>query len=854
MFLSFCLLDAFSPAMSQSYNHSTSSSRHSLKINTNLPSNLQHQQLTRSSLAKSQKSQSSDTFSIYFAYLPIFSQFYSPVSTSVIMNPDSPRVSNHGFQESKDYNIPNNQISNNSFQSFSSPRSDLQESVLFTGQPPYPPQPAVLADYEKQYNQAQFYGPPESFGYRYVDPYTNQATYRQPTSRFSSWSLESDDNDPNDIQNGYSYPKRTKKQYKSSRLSLTKHAQQSSSSSADPISHTIVNDSSLLCEPPKIRSRFGQWAHELKDSFRIVDNHAQIDFIPTEIRDDSDDELTATYANPDAVQHKHNPSSSKNGSSEPPDDDRQNLYLIKKAAIRTAHAPLSRSLAPRHIQMIAFGGAVGTGLFIGTGSTMAVSGPGFLLLGFAITGLMLILTISALGELAVCFPVSGAFTTYNARFVNLAFGTVIGYGYACQWGVSVGLELVAAAMTMGYWSDANPAIWVAVFWVLLCIINLFGVRIFGEIEFCFSIVKLVAITVFIIVGIVIICGGAPNHGYIGAKYWHNPGSFFNGAKGLFTVFVNASFSYAGTELAGLTAAEAQNPRKAIPSAVKRVCWRIVLFYFVSLTIVGCLVPYTDPRLISGSTSADVQASPFVIALETAGLKGLPSVFNAAVLIAVMSVANSSVYATTRTLAALAAQGQAPKQLGYIDRNGRPIVSLILTLLLGLIGFLACSPKASDVFAWLLSISGLSCVFTWASICLCHIRFRCALKAQNRSTSELVFKAPLGIYGSMVGLTLNIFVIVIVFWTSLYPVDSSGKDSGEPNVYNFFSVYLCIPVTIIGYIVYAFFRSFKVVKLKDIDLDTGRRELDMELLRLEIEEENQRIRDKGWIYYMYRVWC
>lgn len=167
-------------------------------------------------------------------------------------------------------------------------------------------------------------------------------------------------------------------------------------------------------------------------------------------------------------------------------------------------------------------------------------------------------------------------------------------------------------------------------------------------------------------------GGSPNHqGYIGARYWHNPGSFSHGFKGVCSVFVNAAFSYSGSELAGLTAAETRNPRRSIPSAIKQVCWRIILVYILSLTLIGFLVPYNDPRLIDGSSDYDASASPFVIAIKNAGISGLPSVFNAAILIAVLSVGNASVYASTRTLAALAAQGMAPRQLDTLTMLAGP---------------------------------------------------------------------------------------------------------------------------------------------------------------------------------------
>lgn len=694
--------------------------------------------------------------------------------------------------------------SKNSFHSTSSPRAFEMST------PPRPP-PAV-------------YSPHESFGYTYVDPYTRQATYRQPTSGFSPWSDSDGEGANSDSQTSQS----SRKNNSNNQSSGSKRSQQSKHSSLSP------NFSSNAC------SNISNWAHDFKDSFRIVETDTPVDLMPTHYQHDTPG-MTARYANSDSEQNFS-----------PTKSDTANLQLVHRAALQTANTPLTRGLAARHIQMIAFGGAIGTGLFIGTGPSLATSGPGSLLIGFAVIGLMLIITITALGELAVSFPVSGAFTAYSTRFISMVAGAVVGWGYALQWLLSVPIQLVAASLTITHWSNINPAYWVLLFWTLLVVVNLFGVRIFGEIEFAFSLIKVIAIIGFIILGTVIICGGVPGQGYIGGKYWRDPGAFSHGAKGLFTVFVNASFSYAGSELSGLAAAEARNPRKAIPSAVKQVCWRILLFYMVSLAIVGCLVPYNDPRLISGNNTADVRASPFVIALETAGIKGFPSVLNAAVLIATLSVANSSVYATSRTFAALAAQGLAPRTLGLIDRAGRPIVALIVTLLVGLLAFVAPSSKAPDVFTWLLSISGLAVIFTWTSICLCHIRFRYALQAQGRNTDELLFKAPFGVVGSFIGLALNIFVIVIMFWVALYPINLTKPS--KPSAYTFFSIYLCVPLTIVFAIVCSFFVPAKIVKLKDIDLDTGRREVDLELMRLEIEEEHRRIRERGWLYYLYRIWC
>jgi yeast amino acid transporter len=172
--------------------------------------------------------------------------------------------------------------------------------------------------------------------------------------------------------------------------------------------------------------------------------------------------------------------------------------------------------------------------------------------------------------------------------------------------------------------------------------------------------------------------------------WHNPGAFNHGFKGLCSVFVTAAFAFAGTELIGLAAAETENPRKSLPTAIKQVFWRITLFYIVSLTVVGLLVPYNDPHLLQSGSSANAAASPFVISIVNAGILVLPGVMNVVILVAVLSVGNSSVFGSSRTLAALADQNQAPKILGYIDRKGRPLVAIGVSSALGFLAYAADS--------------------------------------------------------------------------------------------------------------------------------------------------------------------
>ena len=287
------------------------------------------------------------------------------------------------------------------------------------------------------------------------------------------------------------------------------------------------------------------------------------------------------------------------------------------------------------------------------------------------------------------------------------------------------------------------------------------------VEFVLSVIKIIAVCGFIILGVVIDCGGVKSdpRGYIGARYWHNPGAFRNGFQGFCSVFVTAAFAFGGTELVGLAAAEAADPRKTLPTATKQVFWRITFFYVVSLFIVGLIVP-SDANILLGSSGANTKASPFVYAIELAGIKGLPSVFNAVITISVISVANSCTFASTRTMQALAANGMGPRFLQYIDKKGRPLWCIIIQIAFGFLAFINEASVGTTVFTWLLSLSGLSYFFVWGSICLSHIRFRRGWAVQGHSLDELPYQASFGVIGSYIGFLLNAIAMIATFYVSL----------------------------------------------------------------------------------------
>ncbi|KAJ8058042.1 hypothetical protein OCU04_012903 [Sclerotinia nivalis] len=252
-------------------------------------------------------------------------------------------------------------------------------------------------------------------------------------------------------------------------------------------------------------------------------------------------------------------------------------YNDKAAASNTANTHLVRNLRGRHLQMLAIGGSIGTGLFVSSGAALATGGPASLLLAYILTGGMLFCTVQALGEMAVTFPIAGSFSTFATRFIDPAWGFATGWNYAIQCLIIMPVELMAAAITLKYWNLPIPT-WasITIFLAAVAFISLCGIKTFGEAEYGFSILKVTAIIGFILLGAVINCTGTPETGYIGGKYWTNPGAFNHGFKGFCNILVMAAFSFAGTELVALAAAETYNPSKSLPTAIKQVFWRIVL--------------------------------------------------------------------------------------------------------------------------------------------------------------------------------------------------------------------------------------------------------------------------------------
>ncbi|KAG7141692.1 Amino-acid permease inda1 like protein [Verticillium longisporum] len=508
-----------------------------------------------------------------------------------------------------------------------------------------------------------------------------------------------------------------------------------------------------------------------------------------------------------------------------------NLKSFQKRDYGRGIVELDRSMKGRHLHMIAIGGSIGAGFFVGSGGALASGGPASVLLGFMIVGVMIFNVVFALGELAVMYPVSGGFYTYSTRFIDPSWGFAMGWNYVFQWAIVLPLELTVCGLVVAYWNDnISVAVWITVFLVAIIIVNIFGSIGYAEEEFWSSLLKLAAIIIFMIIALVLVLGGGPSSGrydeYYGARLWYDPGAFRNGFKGFCSVFVTAAFSFSGTELVGLAAAESKNPVKSLPGAIKQVFWRITLFYILGLFFVGLLIPSDDPSLLSDSAYSDVKASPFVLVGLYGGLKGFDHFMNFIILVSVLSIGVSGVYGGSRTLTALAQQGYAPKIFTYIDRSGRPLPSVLAIILFGPLAYINLSASGPDVFAWLLALSGLAAVFTWGSICLAHIRFRKAWAYHGHTLDEIPFHAAGGVYGSWLGLFLCFIVLAAQFYTAIAPPGQSALNDAE----GFFKSYLALPVVMLFWICGFLWKRTGWLRTAQMDVDTGRRELDWEAIR------------------------
>ncbi|ARA97992.1 MULTISPECIES: amino acid permease [Geobacillus] len=416
---------------------------------------------------------------------------------------------------------------------------------------------------------------------------------------------------------------------------------------------------------------------------------------------------------------------------------------------------LKRELKSRHLFMIALGGVIGTGLFLGSGYTIHEAGPGGAIAAYLFGGFVMYLTMLSLGELAVRIPDAGSYQTYATKFISPAAGFCIGWLSWLNWSVTVGIELLTVSILMKRWFPDVPT-WVfcAVFALLLFLVNALSVKGFAEVEFWFSSVKVLTVIAFIVLGLAAMFGivhmksGQPAPFF--SNFTDHGGLFPNGFWAIFTTMILVNFSFQGTELVGVAAGESREPEKTVPIALRNTVWRILIFFVLAIFVLAGLFPWEK---------AGVVESPFVVVFDNIGIPYAADIMNFVIITAVLSVANSGLYATSRVLWSMSRQGMVTPFFSKLSKRGVPINALIASIAIGCLSLL-CSVYAEDtVYVWLTAIAGFGAVTVWASIALSSYLGRKAFLREGGDVRDLKYRTPLYPFVPLAAFILNMAIIV-----------------------------------------------------------------------------------------------
>ncbi|MBL4951909.1 amino acid permease [Neobacillus sp. OS1-32] len=375
---------------------------------------------------------------------------------------------------------------------------------------------------------------------------------------------------------------------------------------------------------------------------------------------------------------------------------------------------LNKGLLPRHVQFIALAGMIGTGIFKGSADTLHTAGPS-VVFAYLIGGVILFIIMAALGELALAYP------NHNVQhLINKAFGSqvsfLVGWLYWINWIIVTAVELLAAGSFLQFWFPQSPLWLLSLICAVVIIgINLFQVKYYGELEFWFAGVKILALTAFIILGFLLLLGVIPSGIHNPLSNYTGHGGFFpHGLGGTFSAFLVVMFSYGGAELIGVAVTETKDAERVLPRIIKSTVWRIIIFYIMPILIICGIMPWNKV------TGAD---SPFVQVFSVTGLPGAAHIMNFVLLTAVLSAANSGIYATSRTLFSMAQSGVAPARLAVLSRKGIPIIGLMMTSLFIMFGVFLAYLTPDEVISYLMTIPGFTVMLIWMSICAAQLKLR-----------------------------------------------------------------------------------------------------------------------------------
>ncbi|MER5203883.1 amino acid permease [Streptomyces sp. NPDC002825] len=390
---------------------------------------------------------------------------------------------------------------------------------------------------------------------------------------------------------------------------------------------------------------------------------------------------------------------------------------------------LSHGLKQRHLSMIALGGVIGAGLFVGSGAGIAAAGPS-IVIAYAISGVLVMLVMRMLGEMSAANPASGSFSVHAERAFGSWAGFTSGWAFWFLLCVAVGLEGIGAAKIMTGWFPGSPEwAWVALFMLVFCVSNLAAVKNFGEFEFWFAALKVGAIVLFLGIGVLAIVGVLPGTDSPGTANLSGDGGFFpHGSEGLIVGLLASVFAYGGLETVTIAAAESEHPVQGVAKAVRTAMWRIALFYIGSMAVIVTLVPWDD--------KAVVEKGPYVAALDHLGIPAAGQIMNVVVLVALLSAMNANIYGASRMAGSLVAREQGPKALGKLY-DGVPRPAVLVSCVVGFGCVLLSYWSPDKAFIWLLNTIGAIILVVWFFIAAAQLVLR--RRTEREAPEKLVVR-------------------------------------------------------------------------------------------------------------------
>ena len=404
---------------------------------------------------------------------------------------------------------------------------------------------------------------------------------------------------------------------------------------------------------------------------------------------------------------------------------------------------LKRAMESRHLLMISLGGAIGTGLFLGSGAVISQTGAIGAIIAYALGGLIAYMVMLCLGELAVHKPTSGSFGDYASDHISPATGYMITWMYWLTWTVALGTEFTAAALLMQEWfPQTSMWIWTIIFAVTIFGLNVSSTRFFAESEFWLALVKVTAVIAFIVLGLIAIFGLIPMQGYESAPLFDNltsHGWFPEGFLPILTTMLVVNFAFSGTELIGVAAGETKDPEKNIPRAINAAIWRLLIFFIGTIVIISALLPYNATAV---SDAHGLSHSPFVSVFSQIGIPYAEDIIRFVIITALLSAANSGLFAASRMLWSLSSQNKLPKVFSKLSKSGTPMLAICATMLGALPGLFSEFFAPEAIFEALLNTAAFTMVIVWISICVSQYNFRRSWYRSGKTKADLKFATPL----------------------------------------------------------------------------------------------------------------